>query len=45
MRQDWMEEDDVDMSEDSLDTEAPWEVAFKRGVALANDEGWDDEEL
>lgn len=41
------EEDKVEIMEDKLDDEAPWELAFERGVELADTEmvnEWDDEE-
>ena len=45
---DWVEEEDeIELMEDKLDDEAPWELAFERGVELADDEminGWKDED-
>lgn len=42
-----VEEEDVEIMEDKLDEEAPWEAAFERGVQLADEEmvsEWDDED-
>ena len=42
-----VEEEDVELMEDKIDDEAPWEVAFERGVQLADEEmvsEWDDED-
>jgi hypothetical protein len=41
------EEDDVEFMEEKLDDEAPWEVAFERGVEQADEEmidAWEDED-
>ncbi len=41
------EEDDIEMVEDKLDDEAPWELAFEQGVEQADKEmidGWEDED-
>jgi len=41
------EEDEVDVMEDKADDEAPWELAFEKGVELADNEmidSWKDEE-
>jgi len=41
------EADEIEVMEDKLDDEAPWELAFEHGVQLADDEmvdGWEDEE-
>ncbi len=41
------EEDQIELMEDKLDDEAPWELAFQRGVELADNEmveEWSDEE-
>lgn len=36
------EEDEIELMEDKLDDEAPWELAFQRGVELADNEMVDD---
>jgi hypothetical protein len=41
------EADEIELIEDKLDDEAPWELAFEQGVQLADDEminSWDDED-
>ena len=44
----WVEEEDeIELMEDRMDDEAPWELAFEKGVELADKEmidGWDDED-
>ncbi len=41
------EEDQIEIMEDKADDEAPWEVAFEKGVAQADDDmvnSWVDED-
>ncbi len=41
------EEDDIELVEEKIDDEAPWELAFEQGVEQADKEmieGWDDED-
>ena len=42
---DWHEAEDTDYEDSQLDGEAPWEMAFERGAAIANDElDWDEDD-
>jgi len=41
------EEEEIEMMEDKLEGEMPWEIAFAQGEQLANDEmvdAWNDED-